>query len=208
MATLTFYTGTLNINAAAGSGLAFFADSGFGASVSVGAFPGRTFISDGNGSVDMGEGNNVKYLNSQSGIVGQQGTGIHLKSVPNYLSTLQVHFNHSSAIQVQNAQLRIYDRVSINSPPSGLTCYTAEIIHPTIAQSNNGSGDTLWTNTYGSGSILSLAPSPGVSGYYAGNGSNSAWTDTDHDWYVVISPTPNTIGSKTQFGAYVSLEYL
>lgn len=208
MASLTFYTGTLAINHAVGSGLAFFADGGFGASVSVGAFPGRTFISDGNGSVDMGEGNNIKFLDTQSGIVGQQGTGIHLKAIPNYLTTLRISFNHTSAVQVQNGQLRIYDRSNINNAPSGLVCYTAEIIHPTIAQTNNGSGDALWVDTYGSGSILSLCPSPGVSGFYAGNGSNSTWSSVDHDWYVAISPTPSTIGSKTQFGLTVQLEYL
>jgi hypothetical protein len=48
----------------------------------------------------------------------------------------------------------------------------------------------------------------GPSGQYAGNGSNSAWTDTQHDWYLVLSASPDSIGSKTLYGLWVSLEYL
>jgi hypothetical protein len=29
-----------------------------------------------------------------------------------------------------------------------------------------------------------------------------------HDWYVALSAEPNTIGSKTQYGLYFTLEYL
>lgn len=191
----------------AGSGFGLYGDSGFGASVTVGAFQGRTYITNGAGTYQGPEVDNVKYLNSQSGILGQTGTGIALTAIPNQQATMQIHFNHSSAIQVQNAKLYIYDRSSINNDPTGVTCYTAEIIHPTITQANNGSGDTVWVNTHGSGQTLSLCNSPGTSGQFAGNGSNGGIASTDHDWWVALSASPNSIGSKTLFGCLVSLEY-
>lgn len=205
MASISFLGDGVTLQA--GSGFAFFSDSGFGGSVQVGAFQGRTYISNGAGTYQGVQVDNVKYLNSQSGIVGQTGSGIALTAIPNREATAQIHFNHSSAVQIQNAKLRIYDRSNIDNNPSGVTCYTAEIIHPTETETNNGSGDTTWTNTFGSGSILSLAPSPGVSGFYAGNGSNGGIASTDHDWYVVLSASPTSIGSKTMFGLYVSAEY-
>lgn len=66
---------------------------------------------------------------------------------------------------------------------------------------------------------LTFTSSPGVSG------QNTDTTDTDtdlgytsrsgislvstrHDWYVAISSEPESIGSKTQYGLYFTVEYL
>jgi hypothetical protein len=205
MASISFFTNNQAI--VGGSGLGFYGANGFGASVLVGEYQGRTYITNGAGTAQGPEGNNVKYLNSQSGILGQAGTGIHLKTIPNYQATLQIHFNHSSAVQTQNNKLYIYDRSSINNNPTGVICQTAELIHPNTVQALTGSGDAEWQNTFGSGSILSLCPSPGTSGQFAGNGSNGGLASTDHDHYAAISASPSSIGSKTQFGLYVSMEY-
>lgn len=190
-----------------GSGVGFYGDSGFGASVSVASWQGRSFITNGAGSYQGPEINNIKYLNSQSGILGQTGSGILLTTIPNYQSSLNPRFTHSSAVKVQNVYLYGYDRVSINNPPSGVTLAGAEIIHPTLVQNNTGSGDSTWTTMAGTGTYLTLCPNPGMSGQYAGNGSNSLWESTDHDWYIGLSASPTSIGSKTQFGLYLSLEY-
>lgn len=75
---------------------------------------------------------------------------------------------------------------------------------------------------------MNFTSSPGVSGLNGnstdatndpdGVGANSKlnWLtddgfthkDTRHDWYVAISASPQTIGSKTDFGLYFTLEYL
>jgi hypothetical protein len=54
---------------------------------------------------------------------------------------------------------------------------------------------------------MSLSPSPGPTGIFVGAG-NSTYSSTVHDWFVGISASPNSIGSKTEYGLYVSLEYL
>ncbi len=205
MAAISWYANNLQL--LPGSGLGFYGDGGFGASVSVAAWQGRTFITSSNGSYQGAEVNNVKFLNTASGILGQTGSGIPLLTIPNYQSTLNPRFTHTSAIKVQNCNLYCYDRTNINNDPSGVTLMAAELIHPTITQNNTGSGDSTWTSIHGSGQTLSLAPNPGVSGQYSGNGSNSLWTDTTHDWYLALSASPTSIGSKVNFGAYLSLEY-
>lgn len=208
-AVISFLAGpNFQIQNLSGSGLGFFGSAGFGSSVKVGFWQGRTFITDGAGINQGPEVANVQYLNAGSGILGQAGTGNALTTIPNYQSTLNVRFNYDTPVQTLLATLQIYDRVNPNNPASGVTTMCAQIIHPSITQANNGSGDTVWTNVGGSGVVLNLCPSPGVSGLYAGNGSNSTKTDTQHDWYIAMSASPTTIGSKTQYGALVSLEFM
>lgn len=204
-ASLDFYADGFKINP--GSGLGFYGDSGFGYTIPVGEWNGRTFITNSNGTLDGGEVNNIKYSNNSSGIVGQAGSGIALPAIPNYLSTVEVRFTNDTAVQTQNVQLRIYDRSSIANPASGVTTAVAELIHPNVSQVNDGSGDTAWEFPAGT-SYMTLAPSPGVSGLYAGNGSDSVHTDTVHSNFVAISASPDTIGSKTLYGLYVQLDYL
>lgn len=198
--------------------MGLYSDTGFGGSVLVGEYQGRTFITNSAGTTQGSEVDNVKYVNAQSGIIGQAGSGINLLAIPNYQATLRINFNHSSAVTVQNAQIRAYDRSSVNNVPSGVLVKIAELIHPWDTQTPLGSGDDTWigssanpqTGTLtvgGSGLTVTLANSPATSGAYAGNGSDSTRSDTNHDWYTVISASPSTIGSKL-FALYVELEYL
>lgn len=198
----------LPINDLSGSGLGFYGAAGFGQSVNVGAWNGRTFITDANGLVNGAEVNNVQFLNAGSGILGQAGTGIGLKAIPNFQSTLRISLQSDVAVQALNPKLRIYDRSNPDNNPSGVVCKVAQLIHPDITQTSNGSGDGTWQTPAGSSSVMSLAPCPGVSGLYAGNGSNSTRPDTQHDWYTAISAQPTSIGRKTQFGLWASVDYL
>lgn len=205
-AAITFHAGEgFTIHNLSGSGLGLYGAAGFAASVSVGAWQGRTFITNGAGTTQGPEVDNVQYLNSASGILGQSGSGIHLKCIPNYQATLNIRFTNDVACRTQNVQLRIFDRVSENNAPSGVTCAVAEIVHPDPSQTMNGSGSSAWVFPAGDDIILYLTDSPGTSGLRP-NGSST--TDTQHDWYAAISASPNSIGSKTNFGLYLSLEYL
>lgn len=205
MAQISFYAGEdFNINNLTGSGLGFYG-SAFGDSVNVGEYQATTFITDSNGTSQGPQVDNVKYLNSASGIVNSSSSGIPLISIPNYQATLNIRFTHSSAVRVQNAKARIFDRASINNPASGVTTKFAEIIHPNTTQLPTGSGDTTWHTPAGSSVVVDLVASPGTSGF-SPNGISTS--DTQHDWYAAISASPDSIGSKTQYALYVSLEYL
>lgn len=204
MAAINFFANTYNLN---GSGLGFYG-TGFGQSVDVGTWQLTTFITNANGTAQGQQVNNVQYANTASGVINSATSGVWLTQIPNAYATLQVEFTNASAVKAQNVKCYIYDRSNINNPASGVTTKVAELIHPDTIQNNNGSGDTTWLTPAGSAVIVFLCPSPGISGMYAGNGSNSTRSDTIHDWYLAISASPDSIGSKTLYGLYVSLEYL
>lgn len=220
MATWAFMAGSdFTIDNLSGSGLGFFGAAGFGSSVTVSAYNDKTYITNGAGTIQGAECDNVKFANSGSGYVAGASSGISLTCIPNYQATLQLRFSHDSAVQVSNVKLRIYDRSNVDNPASGVTVKVAELIHPNITQDNSGSGDTVWIGTSvngqtgtatvgGSGIVVTLANSPGPSGLFAGNGSNSSLSNKVHDWYVAISASPDSIGSKTLFGLFCECDYL
>jgi len=207
MATISFYgdsAGPFDVDLY-GSGLGFYGAGGFGASVAVGDWQENTYITDGNGVINGPQSNNVKWTHSLSGEL-SGSNNLPLKYIPNADATLNVRFTHGSAVQVQNAELRIYDRTTITVGASGVTTKVAEIIHTSPSDAVLGSGDLSWITASGDTVPVPLVQSPGISGI-AGHGS-SVTPATRHDWYVAISARPDSIGSKTLYGMYVALEYL
>lgn len=206
---ITFFAGeNFSVNNLAGSGLGFYGSDGFGTSVDVGSWQGRTFITDATGAVEGAEVDNCQFLNSSGVILGQSGSGILLTQVPNYLATLNIRFTNDSAVLTQNPQVRIYNRTTLASGAVGVTTKVAEIRHTDTAQTANGSGDTTWSTWSGSVNDVSaktLVTSPGSGGFRP---SGSSTSDTQHDWYLAISASPDSIGSKTEYGLSFQVEYL
>lgn len=213
MASIAFYTGgnSVPFTALGGSGLGFFGAGGFGASVSVGSYQDNTYISDSNGVLLGPQGNNIKFSHSASGTL-PGSVLLALTSIPNYQATLNIRFTNASAVVTQNAQLYIYDRVSTSNAPSGVTCAVARLIHTGLTQVTGGSGDTAWQFPTGTGYLpmsVNVTSSAGFSPGVSGNSPNGATSSaTQHDWYVALSASPNSIGSKTQFGLFFQTEYL
>lgn len=207
MATVTFYGGggPYAISNIQNSGIGFFG-SNFSQSVPVGEYQDTTFICSADGSSNGGQIDNVKYINTMSGSI-NGASAILMKCVPNYLATLNIRFEHDTAVRTQNSKIYIYDRVSINNDPSGVLCRVYENIKTDTNQAVEGSGANTWTNVHGSAVILTVSPSPGISGLYAGDGTNSTRSDTRHDIFTCLSASPNSVGSKT-FALWFSTEYL
>lgn len=304
MAEITFGISDSNINIG-GSGLGFYGTT-FGSSVQIGSYQESTFVTNSDGTTEGPEANNVKYVSFASGDPAL-GSGVPLSKINSNVASLVINFDHSSAVNVQNAQLRIYDRSNINYPASGVNTKVAEIVNfdgktytswdstagpSNVASSSNqhGSGDLFWwgspwistwtgqdyyTNSSGvrfdnyfstedgngdsrlggvsgdketvggTGIIVPLLNSPGsgqkflnpefnenIGGtrrqpkwrqYYnqstrpddvpdVGTGATDTYggtgVDTRHTWRVALSASPVSIGSKTNFGLYFSLEYL
>lgn len=189
-----------------GSGLGFYGPN-FSDSVPVGSYEDTVYITDSNGVVEGALGISCKYLSINSGIINNTGSGLNLLEIPNWQSTLNIRFTNDVACQVNNVKLYIYDRTSIVNRASGVTCWAAEVIHPSIIQDLTGSGDTSWVAMSGSASYLNLSESPGSSGFFAGSGQGSTHSDTTHDFYVLLSASPDTIGEKKLFGLYLTGEY-
>ena len=198
------------INNLSGSGLGFYGAGGYNMPVIVGQYPDNTYITDAYGTASNAvKVNNVKYISAASGQI-PGGEIRPLTSIPNYLATLQVRLQSDVPVRCQNAQLMIYDRNDITQPAVGVLTQVALIVHTAITALPAGSGSTTWSQIGGSGAIFSVnsypaAISPG-SGGFSPSGANTV--DTIHDWFWAISPTPTSVGSKTNFGLYFSTEFL
>ena len=211
MASITFYGlyGAAVINDLGGSGVGFYGST-FGESVKVAEFQQTSYITD---SVGTSEGPALQNCrkntaNNSSVLITDIDASnyIDVRRVPNLRATLNVRFEHSSSANVDNAEVIIFDRSNINNDPSGVNCYVYECIKPsTNTSAATGLGGTSWTYVHGSTTILGVADSPGTSGFAAITGGALSLR---HDWYVMLSATPTSIGSKDRFGLFFQLEYL
>ena len=171
-----------------------------------------------------------------SGVSANGGATIGLSGMPNYYAPLRVTFSHSEAVKVQNCKLRIFDRNDISKPASGVSTKVFECRHPQPNEAHNGQSGTLamrgvsnfaWSEFDPAEAQFDLdfTASPGMSGLNTSaaetlpsglaDGSinwvtnqGAAHESTRHDWYIAMSASPDSIGSKTQYGLYFTLEYL
>jgi hypothetical protein len=215
-----------------GSGIGFYGLD-FGISVPVGSQQNTTWITNADGTTSGPRLNNTAKVasgvnNASKGTVSINGsTAIDLDKLSNYLCPLNVRFTHSTPVRVQNGKLRIFARDhGIEKPASGVTTWVYEARKPSSDPAKTslalrGVSDFVWKefDPALSQTDLSLTPSPGVSGL------NTSNTDTDtslgytsqsgislqsmrHDWYVALSSEPDSIGSKTNYALYYTVEYL
>lgn len=218
------------INHSAGSGIGFYG-SNFGVSVPIGTKQSTTFVTDSVGASQGSQLNNTTMVTSGDSIT--RGTvsingasSVNLDRLPNYLCPLNIRFTHSESVRVQNCKLRIFDRNNIDNHASGVVTYVYESRHPASTQavsnlSHRGRSPDSWYefDSLDAMTDMTLTASPGMSGlntnaqdtnpalgYSTQNGS--LHESPRHDWYVALSSEPVTVGSKTQYGLYFSLEYL
>jgi hypothetical protein len=233
MAAITFHANTENLsyggNATtiahgAGSGVGFYG-AGFGISVPVGQKQDSTFVTNSNGTVQGSKLQNTKYT-AISGVSHNGGVAIATNKIPNYYAPINIRFTHSENVRVQNCKLRIFDRNDITKQASGVTTFVYEVRNPGNVESTGtalsyrGEANHGWKE-YDPADVMFdtiLTNSPGISG------SNSVISDSGnvfvlttngaahqsnrHDWYLAMSASPDSIGSKTNYGLYFTCEYL
>lgn len=189
-----------------GSGLGWFGPAGFGSPVLADTYADKVYITDPDGSVQGAEAWNVKWTHPGSGLIGQTGSGLALNQIPNHQASIRARFDSGgSAVKTTNARFYAYDRTSLANSPSGVIVQACEVIHPDTAQTPTGSGSSTWTQIAGTGSYLSLISSPGLSGLRP-HGANTS--SRYHDHYICVSVQPSVLGTITQLGFSLSLEYL
>jgi len=146
-----------------GSGLGFYGAS-FGTSVPLNAYQSTTFMTSADGQTQGAAAKNIKCIPNSVDVVSESGLVQSQGGVPSQLvkingteATLTIEFTNDTYVNVQNAQLRIYDRnFSINNPASGVNTKVCEIVNfdgrsydswlgssPDIS-AYSGSGDALW----------------------------------------------------------------
>jgi len=211
-ATINFYGGEgggtwTDLNS---SGVGFFGAS-FGTSVQVGEYQDSTFICDGDGGADNGETEltNTKYVSTQSLTV-NGGAAVAPSAVAINSGVLNIRFGYDTAVKTQNCELRIFDRTTITTGAEGVTTQVLQINNGGSGVSSSGTAEAPashsgWIAASGSSVVVPLLSSAGSGGL---SPSGTDTQDTRHDWYVGLSATPTSIGSKENFGLYVQLEYL
>lgn len=219
------------IDHAAGTGIGFYGQNGFGISVPVGSQQGTTYTTNATGTDEGYRLNNTAMVdvgdNNSAGTVSVNSAGaIALNNLPNYLCPLNIRFTHTESVKVQNCKLRIFDRNNINNHAEDVTTYVYEARHPAGVTSVNqlsfrGREENYWETFDSTLSMIDMpfTASPGMSGLNT-NSSDTAsalgfstrdgvtHTSDRHDWYVALSSEPNAVGSKTNYGLYFTVEYL
>jgi len=152
MAEITFgVDGQANI---VGSGLGFFGST-FGSSVQIGSYQDTTYVTNSDGTSQGPQGKNMKLTNYASGNTTNSASGTPVTHLNNSQQSLIINFDHTSLVNVQNCQLRIYDRDNINNPASGVNTKVAEVVNHNgstfsgqgslgVTSDAVGSGDALW----------------------------------------------------------------
>ena len=231
MAAITFYGNTESAGAANlikhgdGSGIGFYG-AGFGISVAVGQKQDSTFVTNSAGTDQGIKLRNTKYV-SASGVSHNGGATIGTSGMPNYYAPLNIRFTHEDAVRVQNCKMRIFDRNDIAKQASGVSTYVYEVRHPdpvystgVNALTNRGEAlhgwkeydpvdlmvDTTFTSSPGVSGANSVVSDAALTGVLTTDGA--AHTARSHDWYVALSSSPDSIGSKTDYGLYFTCEYL
>jgi hypothetical protein len=216
-----------------GSGIGFYGST-FGVSVPVDSQQTTTWVTNSDGTVSGVRLNNTAMVSegdvATTGTVSvNSSTAINLDKLPNYLCPLNIRFTHTEPVKVQNCKLRIFDRSNIANHASGVTTYVWEARHPSssqtvtqLSQRGNNNIGTAWYEFSDLGDAMDdmeFTASPGMSGLNTAIGeANTALgyattegvthTSDIHDWYVALSSEPDSIGSKTNYGLYFSVEYL
>jgi len=227
------------IDHTASSGMGFFG-GGFGISVPVGQYQDTTFVTNSDGTSSGIRVKNTKWVSDNtmpnSGVSSNGGATIGTSGMPNYYAPLNIRFEHTESVRVQNCKLRIFDRNDISKQASGVTTKVFECRHPQPSEAHNGQSGSLamrgisnfaWTEFDPAEAMadLDFTASPGLSGLNTSaaetlpsgledgtinwiSNEGTAHESTSHDWYVAMSASPDSIGSKTQYGLYFTLEYL
>lgn len=216
------------INHAAGSGLGFYGN-GYGLSVPVGRYQDTTYVTNANGTATNQYAlNNTKYTHPNSGEI--SAGNVRVSGIPNYQAPLNVRFTHDEAVAVQNCKIKIFDRNDINNYASGVTTQVYEVRHPHPTETKPPlyrATSHAWTEfdpaDGGDPPELILTNSPGLSGLNSDTTETlpeidtyrnwltkegAAHRSTRHDWYIALSASPQSIGSKTNYGLYFTCEYL
>jgi hypothetical protein len=136
--------------------------------------------------------NNVKFISS--GSYALNGGATELLNDTNLLAdecTLKVIFSHGSAVVTSNARFYCFDGVTETDFAPGLDVYAFE----------RGVGATTWTEI-NDASAGQGGDTVGVRLALGDQGSA-----TDHDFYLAISASPESVGAKAAFDFGIALTY-
>ncbi len=187
MATYTWYLQGTSPTTIEATDIIQFAGATFDSAITVGAYNDSTHVESSVGANDSSGNspNNNKFVSASGGGGGDSqadwGDGTEdIDAITDEECALKINFSHTSAVAVTDHILYAYDGSTTTNAPTGVDFQVAE------------SGDTNFTNAEGSASALGVTD------------SGSA---TSHDFYFLISASPESVGEKTDFVLRDELTY-
>lgn len=188
MATFTWYLqGTSPTTIDATDIVQFAGSGGFDTKVTVGEYNDTTHVKSSGGANDSSGNtpNNNKFISQTGGTAGdsQGDWGDGTEDIDQILTSecaLKINFSDASSVITESAVFYAYDGSTTTSAPTGVTFVAAE------------QGDANWTAAEGSGSAVSITDDTAA---------------TSHDYYLLASVSPDSVGLKDAFTLRIELTY-
>jgi hypothetical protein len=182
MATFTWYLQGTSPTTIGATDILQFAKATFDSPVTITEYNDSTHVESSTGT-DLSTGNtpkNSKFLTSSTVSI-NGGASEPLSGVTTANSPLKINFSHGVAVITYDAVFYAYDGTTTTVAPTDVTFKAAE------------QGNSTWTTAGGSASAVALA-----------NNSSPA---TSHDFFLLVSSSPDSVGEKTAFKVRIELTY-
>jgi hypothetical protein len=167
--------------------LQFAGAGGFDSKVTVNAYNDSTHVKSSGGAnlSSANTPNNVKFISQTGGTGGDSqadwGDGTEdIDAITNGEATLKINFSDASSVITEDAIFYAYNGTTPATAPANVDVRCAEV------------GDALFTQAEGSGSALTI---------------NDDTASTSHDYYILVSASPLTVGLKSAFAFRIELTY-
>ena len=180
MATYTWYLQGTSPTTIEATDIVQFAGATFGSAITVGQYNTSTHVESSVGANDS-SGNtpkNSQYLTTSTVDIGSGSTS--LSGVTTANCPLKINFSDAASVTTTGHVFYAYDGTTTTAVPTGVTFYAAE------------QGDTNWTNAEGSAAAVTVTDDSAA---------------TSHDYYLLISASPESVGAKTAFKLRSELTY-
>ena len=144
-------------------------------------FAAATFDS----AITVGAYNDSKFISQTGGTGGDSqvdigGGTVDLDTISTANCPLKINFSHGSSVTTTGHIFYAYDGTTTTAVPTGVDFRAAE------------QGDANWTEAEGSAAGVTITDDT---------------TATSHDYYILISASPTSVGEKTAFKLRSELTY-
>ena len=188
MATFTWtLQGSTDTTIGATDIIQFAGSGGFDSKITVNAYNDTTHVKS-SGGTDDSSGNtpeNNKFISQTGGTAGDSqadwGDGTEdIDAILDAECALKINFADAASVSTESAIFYAYDGTTPATAPTDIDIRAAE------------SGDTNFTQAEGSGAALTLT---------------DQGASTSHDFFIILSASPESVGLKTAFAFRCELTY-
>ena len=187
IATFTWYLQGTSPTTIEATDIVQFAGGTFGSAITVDAWNSSTHVESSVGADDS-ESNgpkNCKFISQTGGTAGDSqcdigGGTVDIDAVSTANSPLKINFSDDASVTTTGAIFYAYDGSTTTEVPTGVNFKAAE------------QGDAVFTDAEGSAAAVTIADDT---------------AGTSHDYFLLVSASPTSVGVKTAFKLRIELTY-